>query len=916
MADLSFDDLIPPAKGGSPKPSTKPTSRPTPSPTVSFDDLVASAPKRRAPVRTNNYFADVAANAGPDFDRMTEGLRKFASNPGGALSAIGGVAKGAIQNIREMSAPEFRGSAPPLATPQQQLAARATGSALRQLPSDAARAADATARGVVQRVREKSAPEFRGSAPPLATQREKEAASTFVRPFVHPIESFREKPLSTPMAWSAPLTLGGSALKSVPLSAAKAAGRAMEIAGDVTDPLGLALRGVGAGIDAAKSRLPPPAPKPIGADLKAVREAAARQDIAVPTTMVSPTARFVSDVAPVNVGFNPVRTAEQAIEPALGERIAGIAAEKGRLEPSDAALGSRIQKDAAAWSEAMRDKGSKLYKEASDLSSLVRIEPSNTGKFIDEELGRLSETPDANGPAIRVLSGVYDDLTNPNNSWSLDSMRGIRTGLFGKLSAADVGLTPSQKGALVDKLWSNMTKDIEENLTVASANGEPNAAKALTKLQEANATWAERSDTIKRVLSKVLGKNENDILEVGQDVWGADLRPEGAVEAIKRFSASDERALRKIMATVTPDTADAIRVSEINGLGSNSRGEFSALRFLSNFNEIPENSRKLLFGPQTTAALEDLKAISEGVLYRKRNQGGFGAKFAKGILTVGGLGSAVATGGASTAVLAAGASALGAQMLASPTAARWMVKLIKASESGQEAVGKIVTQMGTAALKDPAVSSLRKLAQQVALNPDAYVETEESVEPKDAASDDPFAYMDDLSDEELAKLVGDAPQDVVVKAIEGVEGGPNAGANLAGTSSATGPGQFTKDTFLATYKAAFPDSGMSDDEIKALHGTPEGDKVQHETLLPLLTDQNAKSLESDGFDITPASLYLAHFLGAVGAKRLLAADPSAAVEEIVSPSAVEANRSVLQGKTVADVLEWAARKMAEYGAQG
>lgn len=179
-----------------------------------------------------------------------------------------------------------------------------------------------------------------------------------------------------------------------------------------------------------------------------------------------------------------------------------------------------------------------------------------------------------------------------------------------------------------------------------------------------------------------------------------------------------------------------------------------------------------------------------------------------------------------------------------------------------------------------------------------------------------------MSDEELDAYIREhggqdpKPLEPIVSAIEGVEGGPNAGANLAGTSSATGPGQFTKDTFLATYKAAFPDSGMSDDEIKALHGTPEGDKVQHETLLPLLTDQNAKSLESDGFDITPASLYLAHFLGAVGAKRLLAADPSAAAEEVVSPSAVEANRSVLQGKTVADVLEWAARKMAEYGAQG
>lgn len=861
MADLSFDD-VPMAK----RPSA------ARSPDISFDDVpLTKRPTPKPAPKPRGYFEDVSRNFGPDVQRQITGIKAALANPAATVGALRDVALGGLENSRYAMDPGNSGFMKPIASPAQRKAAYDVYEGMRQH-------------------------------------------------IAHPVTSFRKEPVSTLMDWSAPLTLGGGALATAPVKGANIAGRALTVAGEISDPVSLALKSTGAGLKAAKRALPPPRPKPpvaIGSDLTAVREAALRQNLDVPTTMVSPKARLAADIIPPGLAINAVRAAEKAVEPALGERIIGLAAEHGPVF-ENAELGTLIQKDAARWSETMRDKGSKLFTEAHALAEGTPIVPENTEAFLKSQLEVLGKTPKTGARQIQILKDVSSDLLDPANPPSLESMRATRSNLYGMLSASDIGLTPSQKGGLVEALWGNMSTDMEKSLSAAAEAGNPGAAQSLAKLQEANATWAERSGTVKRVLSKVLGKNENDILEMGNDVWGADKSPEQALSALKTFTTSDERSLRKIMATVDPSTQEAIKASVIHSLGRPKDGHFNPQTFLNNFASVPPASRDLLFGKEASAALDDVKTISEAVLYRRGDSGSWGAKMLKGLLTVGQYGAPLTQAG--NPAMAGGAMALGlgfntltAHTLASPTAARWLAKIAKASDQGQEAVGKVLNQMGTAAMKDPEVSALRKVAQQVALNPDAYLQAAEK--PAEEKSE-----FDDMTDEEiearLKELQESASLEPVINAIEGVEGGPNAGANIGGTSSATGPGQFVRDTFIETYKAAFPEeaANMSDDEIAAIHGTEEGNRIQHETLLPLLTQNNAERLKSEGFEATPPEVYLAHFLGVVGAMRLLGADPNAAVEDVVSPESVAANKSVLKGKTVGDVLRWAEEKMAEHGA--
>lgn len=150
----------------------------------------------------------------------------------------------------------------------------------------------------------------------------------------------------------------------------------------------------------------------------------------------------------------------------------------------------------------------------------------------------------------------------------------------------------------------------------------------------------------------------------------------------------------------------------------------------------------------------------------------------------------------------------------------------------------------------------------------------------------------------------------VIAKIAGAETGgvanPYQTPNLAGASSAFGKYQFTKDTWVSTYRKLNPKTSLDDNRIWALRSDP----AQQERLMVKLTEDNAAALTKAGLPANDATLYLAHFLGAKGAKTLLNADANTPVEQLPGfTAAVKANPTVMRGKTVGQVADWAAKKM-------
>ena len=152
--------------------------------------------------------------------------------------------------------------------------------------------------------------------------------------------------------------------------------------------------------------------------------------------------------------------------------------------------------------------------------------------------------------------------------------------------------------------------------------------------------------------------------------------------------------------------------------------------------------------------------------------------------------------------------------------------------------------------------------------------------------------------------VGD-PVGVVDKII-GVESGGNANAQNP-NSSAGGLGQFIDSTWLNMLQKYRPDvvEGKGREELIAL----KSDSSLSREMTTRYVEENSKALSRSGIVPNEANVYLAHFLGPQGAIDLLHRNPDTPVDQVLPAGTINANKSILAGKTVGEVKSWAARKM-------
>jgi hypothetical protein len=155
----------------------------------------------------------------------------------------------------------------------------------------------------------------------------------------------------------------------------------------------------------------------------------------------------------------------------------------------------------------------------------------------------------------------------------------------------------------------------------------------------------------------------------------------------------------------------------------------------------------------------------------------------------------------------------------------------------------------------------------------------------------------------------------IITQISGAETGgvanPYQTPNLAGASSAFGKYQFTRGTWIGTYRKENPGTGLSDAAIWERRSDP----ALQERLMSRLTQDNANALTGAGIPVSAPTAYLAHFLGSSGAIKLLQSDANTPVENLLSKRVIDANPTVLRGKTVGQVAQWAVGKTSGPGAR-
>ncbi|WP_057464467.1 hypothetical protein [Pseudovibrio sp. POLY-S9] len=143
-------------------------------------------------------------------------------------------------------------------------------------------------------------------------------------------------------------------------------------------------------------------------------------------------------------------------------------------------------------------------------------------------------------------------------------------------------------------------------------------------------------------------------------------------------------------------------------------------------------------------------------------------------------------------------------------------------------------------------------------------------------------------------------------------GNPNAKNKL---STATGAGQFIEGTWLEEIKGQRPDlaAGKTDAELLGLR--TDGNLSRQ--LAGGYLSKIQGGLKAAGFSPTDGDVYLGYFLGPAGAKGVLGASSDAPILDVLTSvvgekkanAMLQANPSVLPGKTAGQVRQWAWKKM-------
>jgi hypothetical protein len=164
------------------------------------------------------------------------------------------------------------------------------------------------------------------------------------------------------------------------------------------------------------------------------------------------------------------------------------------------------------------------------------------------------------------------------------------------------------------------------------------------------------------------------------------------------------------------------------------------------------------------------------------------------------------------------------------------------------------------------------------------------------------------SDVLASERVQSAPTSTFQAFLDHLMGAESGGRRLAANprSSAVGPFQFIKGTFLAIMRHHFPEtvSGRSDKEVLALRTNP----AQARAAAEAFSKDNADDLQARGISPTFADLRLAFLLGPADAVRVLQRPSQTPVSEILSRAVIRAN-PFMTTMTAAALIDRCARDL-------
>ena len=471
------------------------------------------------------------------------------------------------------------------------------------------------------------------------------------------------------------------------------------IGGALGGAIGGALPIAGEAVSRARGALSRNAVAPT-VDADAIAAAGMTENVPVNRAMVAPElANKVTGAEASALGGPIIRGKMQGVSEAIEGRVGALGGTGTKLDP--AVAGEVIQGAADRFIKGSKKVVDRAYKRAGDMAGGTKVTPSAALSEIDSQLADLNNAPETNKAVIDFLTSLKSDLANGN--MSIDTLRQIRTGVRGKISASNLTFSDAERraGLVLDKA----SQDIESAL---GSNPQGLAAYRL-----ADKRYKERSDYIREILKPVLGPRDNA------------LSPEKALAKVETWARpkGDAGRLAALWKSLTPEEAADLATTRASELGRDSAGNFSPALLIGQADKMSKRARLVYFGKEGVDSIENLLTLSNAYrrvtdTYNKSKSavgmnngfkawlvnafapiltGGVGAAStgsAGGTMAGVGLGAAVVGGGMAK-------SALSAKALMSPKITRWITNAPNTRDP--KVIDEYFARLSTIAARQPSV---------------------------------------------------------------------------------------------------------------------------------------------------------------------------------------------------------------------
>lgn len=396
----------------------------------------------------------------------------------------------------------------------------------------------------------------------------------------------------------------------------------------------------------------------------------------------------------------------------IADQAENVASKFGAATTPEEA-GGALKEGAQAFRSDFTDKASQLY-DRIPMRAEQPVTLNNTMEALEGITGKFPSNPDLGASIQPAQFNKWADLISNGNLSKEFGEPGLTWGevkQFRSFVGQNMRNPPQSLGLGADdmrRLYGALSDDMQSAATSAGPG-------VLQSFNRANNYY---SAGLKRI---------NDALSVVEDADSPEKAYYGLTRmASERGSSADVTTLQRVMRSMPQEQRDDVTATVVRRLGMPTKSaaganpdNFSVGTFVSNYADISDKAKDVLFGAEGTERRDALDALTRVATSIKNVERlGNPSGTARGLIS-GGLGAAAAWSEPFTTASSLAATYLGSTALMSPRITRWLVGTAAPSTGSSAALN--LARLKTIAAADPNVQPLFEAVKQATasrLDPD------------------------------------------------------------------------------------------------------------------------------------------------------------------------------------------------------